>query len=141
MNRAPSALDPWWEDHRRTCGGTYTKVKEPEGYGKKGKKDAKKNGKTSENKATGNGKPASTTTGDEFFSSAVIAVNVIVYILKYSKLLNKKHTGCYTNTINAMTPISFNLYMHVFFRSQKHISDYYNKKTKVPFTTDLSARI
>lgn len=35
MNRAPSRLDPWWEDHRRTCGGTYTKVKEPEGYGKK----------------------------------------------------------------------------------------------------------
>ncbi|XP_033847146.1 DNA-dependent metalloprotease SPRTN [Periophthalmus magnuspinnatus] len=35
MNRAPSHLDPWWEDHRRTCGGTYTKVKEPEGYGKK----------------------------------------------------------------------------------------------------------
>lgn len=53
MNRAPSALDPWWEDHRRTCGGTYLKVKEPEGYGKKGKKDAKKEGKNSENKATG----------------------------------------------------------------------------------------
>ncbi|XP_044024836.1 DNA-dependent metalloprotease SPRTN [Siniperca chuatsi] len=59
MNRAPSALDPWWEDHKRTCGGTYTKVKEPEGYGKKGKKD----GKTSEKKASGNGKPSSTTTG------------------------------------------------------------------------------
>uniref|UniRef100_A0A8C4E729 SprT-like N-terminal domain n=1 Tax=Dicentrarchus labrax TaxID=13489 RepID=A0A8C4E729_DICLA len=40
MNRAPSSQDPWWEDHRRTCGGTYAKVKEPEGYGKKGKKDA-----------------------------------------------------------------------------------------------------
>ncbi|TMS12258.1 SprT-like domain-containing protein Spartan [Larimichthys crocea] len=57
MNRAPSSLDRWWEDHRRTCGGTYTKVKEPEGYGKKGKKD----GKTSEKKAPGNGKPSSTT--------------------------------------------------------------------------------
>uniref|UniRef100_H2MTA5 DNA-dependent metalloprotease SPRTN n=1 Tax=Oryzias latipes TaxID=8090 RepID=H2MTA5_ORYLA len=42
MNRAPSSLDPWWEDHRRTCGGTYTKIKEPDGYGKKGKKDGKK---------------------------------------------------------------------------------------------------
>ncbi|XP_070782197.1 DNA-dependent metalloprotease SPRTN [Enoplosus armatus] len=63
MNRAPSALDPWWEDHRRTCGGTYTKVKEPEGYGKKGKKDGKKDGKTSEMKAPGNAKPSSTTTG------------------------------------------------------------------------------
>lgn len=59
MNRAPSALDPWWEDHRRTCGGTYIKVKEPEGYGKKGKKDAKKEGKNLENKATGNTKTAS----------------------------------------------------------------------------------
>ncbi|XP_022071198.2 DNA-dependent metalloprotease SPRTN [Acanthochromis polyacanthus] len=59
MNRAPSSLDPWWEDHRRTCGGTYTKVKEPEGYGKKGKKD----GKTMEKKASGNGKPSSTTPG------------------------------------------------------------------------------
>nr|XP_046228694.1 DNA-dependent metalloprotease SPRTN [Scatophagus argus] len=62
MNRAPSALDPWWEDHRRTCGGTYTKVKEPEGYGKKGK-DGKKDGKTSGSKASGNGKPSSAPTG------------------------------------------------------------------------------
>uniref|UniRef100_A0A3Q2VM62 DNA-dependent metalloprotease SPRTN n=1 Tax=Haplochromis burtoni TaxID=8153 RepID=A0A3Q2VM62_HAPBU len=52
MNRAPSSLDPWWEDHQRTCGGTYTKIKEPEGYGKK----CKKNSKTSEKKATGSGK-------------------------------------------------------------------------------------
>ncbi|XP_042246489.1 DNA-dependent metalloprotease SPRTN [Thunnus maccoyii] len=63
MNRAPSSLDPWWEDHRRTCGGTYTKVKEPEGYGKKGKKDGKKDGKTSEKKPSATGKPSSTTTG------------------------------------------------------------------------------
>ncbi|XP_069741192.1 DNA-dependent metalloprotease SPRTN isoform X2 [Narcine bancroftii] len=38
MNRAPSAQDPWWAEHQLTCGGTYTKVKEPENYkGKKGK--------------------------------------------------------------------------------------------------------
>ncbi|XP_026175187.1 DNA-dependent metalloprotease SPRTN [Mastacembelus armatus] len=48
MNRAPSSLDPWWEDHQRTCGGTYTKIKEPEGYGKKSKKGDKNNVKTSE---------------------------------------------------------------------------------------------
>ncbi|XP_069580328.1 DNA-dependent metalloprotease SPRTN [Brachyistius frenatus] len=53
MNRAPSSLDLWWEDHRRTCGGTYAKVKEPEGYGKKGKKD----GKAAEARPSGNGKP------------------------------------------------------------------------------------
>ncbi|KAK5903223.1 hypothetical protein CgunFtcFv8_007021 [Champsocephalus gunnari] len=70
MNRAPSSQDPWWEEHRRTCGGTYTKVKEPEGYGKKGKKgdkkEDKKEGKTdekaSEKKASGNEKPPTTTT-------------------------------------------------------------------------------
>ncbi|XP_020492696.2 DNA-dependent metalloprotease SPRTN [Labrus bergylta] len=63
MNRAPSSQDPWWEDHRRTCGGTYIKVKEPEGYGKKGKKDGKKDGKSLEKKGPGNGKPSSTTAG------------------------------------------------------------------------------
>ncbi|CAI5770529.1 sprT-like domain-containing protein Spartan [Podarcis lilfordi] len=37
MNRAPSANDFWWAEHQQTCGGTYTKVKEPENYTKKGK--------------------------------------------------------------------------------------------------------
>ena len=35
MNRAPSPRDPWWNDHQLKCGGSYTKVKEPEGYGEK----------------------------------------------------------------------------------------------------------
>ena len=35
MNRAPSPRDRWWAEHQATCGGSYTKVKEPEGYGKK----------------------------------------------------------------------------------------------------------
>ncbi|XP_074846284.1 DNA-dependent metalloprotease SPRTN [Carettochelys insculpta] len=35
MNRAPSARDFWWSDHQQTCGGTFSKVKEPEGYSKK----------------------------------------------------------------------------------------------------------
>nr|XP_054758107.1 DNA-dependent metalloprotease SPRTN-like [Lytechinus pictus] len=41
MNRAPSPRDTWWGEHQRSCGGTFTKVKEPEGYGQKkgGKKD------------------------------------------------------------------------------------------------------
>ncbi|KAM4529875.1 DNA-dependent metalloprotease SPRTN [Fundulus diaphanus] len=60
MNRAPSSLDPWWEDHRRTCGGTYTKVKEPEGYGsKKRKKETKTSGK----KLAGQGKASETVKG------------------------------------------------------------------------------
>uniref|UniRef100_A0A8C8VKD9 DNA-dependent metalloprotease SPRTN n=1 Tax=Pelusios castaneus TaxID=367368 RepID=A0A8C8VKD9_9SAUR len=37
-NRAPSARDFWWSDHQTTCGGTYTKIKEPENYSTKNKK-------------------------------------------------------------------------------------------------------
>ncbi|XP_020642299.2 DNA-dependent metalloprotease SPRTN isoform X1 [Pogona vitticeps] len=37
MNRAPSANDTWWSEHQQTCGGTFTKIKEPENYCKKGK--------------------------------------------------------------------------------------------------------
>ncbi|XP_055740858.1 DNA-dependent metalloprotease SPRTN-like [Salvelinus fontinalis] len=67
MNRAPSAQDTWWGDHLRSCGGTYTKVKEPEGYGKKGKKTNTSQGKTDTSKdkkptdkPTSNSKPSST---------------------------------------------------------------------------------
>ncbi|NXU14219.1 SPRTN protein, partial [Pardalotus punctatus] len=37
MNRAPSAQDFWWEEHQRTCGGMFTKVKEPEKFSEKSK--------------------------------------------------------------------------------------------------------
>ena len=37
MNRAPGPRDPWWAEHQATCGGTFIKTKEPEGYGKKSK--------------------------------------------------------------------------------------------------------
>ncbi|NWR58623.1 SPRTN protein, partial [Bucorvus abyssinicus] len=36
-NRAPSARDFWWVEHQETCGGTFTKVKEPENFSKKSK--------------------------------------------------------------------------------------------------------
>lgn len=45
MNRAPSARDPWWADHQRKCGGTYTKIKEPENYGAKKTKSKEGKGK------------------------------------------------------------------------------------------------
>ena len=35
MNRAPGPTDFWWKQHQETCGGTYIKIKEPEGYKKK----------------------------------------------------------------------------------------------------------
>ncbi|CAC5370984.1 SPRTN [Mytilus coruscus] len=43
MNRAPSERDPWWKDHKNMCNGTYVKIKEPEGYGKKKSKDKSEN--------------------------------------------------------------------------------------------------
>nr|CCA19563.1 conserved hypothetical protein [Albugo laibachii Nc14] len=35
MNRPPSKRDTWWAEHQRSCGGTFTKIKEPEDYKKK----------------------------------------------------------------------------------------------------------
>ncbi|XP_043075291.1 DNA-dependent metalloprotease SPRTN [Puntigrus tetrazona] len=62
MNRPPSARDPWWAEHQRTCGGTYTKIKEPENYGKTGKSDQKKDKNPSEGTSK-NSKPPCSTTG------------------------------------------------------------------------------
>lgn len=42
VNRPPSLRDLWWKEHQRTCGGKFSKIKEPEGYGKK--KGKSKNG-------------------------------------------------------------------------------------------------
>jgi hypothetical protein len=33
-NRAPSRHDLWWAQHQKDCGGTFEKIKEPEGYSK-----------------------------------------------------------------------------------------------------------
>jgi len=52
MNRAPSARDTWWAQHKQKCGGTYTKIKEPENYGKKKPKVESK--KTESNANTNN---------------------------------------------------------------------------------------
>ncbi|XP_053311922.1 DNA-dependent metalloprotease SPRTN-like [Spea bombifrons] len=38
MNRAPSARERWWVHHQLTCGGTLSKVYEPDNYVQKGKK-------------------------------------------------------------------------------------------------------
>ena len=50
MNRAPSKNDTWWAEHQRTCGGTYTKIKEPENYGKKKGKEKNEEKDSKENK-------------------------------------------------------------------------------------------
>ncbi|CAL4123391.1 unnamed protein product, partial [Meganyctiphanes norvegica] len=47
MNRIPGPRDTWWGRHQQNCGGSYTKIKEPEGYGtKKRKTDEGKKSKT-----------------------------------------------------------------------------------------------
>lgn len=65
MNRPPSPRDPWWAEHQRTCGGTYTKIKEPENYGKTGKTDKKKDNNPS-NETSKDSRPPRSTTGDPF---------------------------------------------------------------------------
>ena len=55
MNRAPSPRDTWWADHQRTCGGTYTKIKEPENYGAKRSSKSKRE-KVDTEKGTAKGK-------------------------------------------------------------------------------------
>ena len=42
MNRVPGPNDNWWSRHQSTCGGTYTKIKEPENYGRKKTVDKRK---------------------------------------------------------------------------------------------------
>lgn len=43
-NRPPSPRDLWWDEHQRTCGGNYAKIKEPEGYRNKGRGGARGQG-------------------------------------------------------------------------------------------------
>ncbi|XP_048841614.1 DNA-dependent metalloprotease SPRTN [Brienomyrus brachyistius] len=62
MNRPPSALDPWWAEHQRSCGGTYVKIKEPENYGKKHKKGENQD-KRAPAQPKGKNSPSSTITG------------------------------------------------------------------------------
>ena len=42
MNRPPGPNDRWWKEHENSCGGVFTKIKEPEGYGKKKGKENNK---------------------------------------------------------------------------------------------------
>ncbi|EDO43066.1 predicted protein, partial [Nematostella vectensis] len=47
MNRAPAPRDTWWAEHQAKCGGTFSKVKEPDNYKKK-KTKSKDNNKSSD---------------------------------------------------------------------------------------------
>merc|ERR1719219_2912571 len=42
MNRPPGKNDTWYEEHRRTCGGVWTKVSEPPPKVKRPKPKSKK---------------------------------------------------------------------------------------------------
>ncbi len=54
MNRPPSPNDHWWAGHAATCGGTYTKTKEPDGYSDKGKRNKKEDKSVSAGKGSKN---------------------------------------------------------------------------------------
>ncbi|XP_065662180.1 DNA-dependent metalloprotease SPRTN isoform X3 [Hydra vulgaris] len=43
MNRAPSSRDTWWGEHATKCGGSFTKIKEPDSYTKGKSKKEKMN--------------------------------------------------------------------------------------------------
>jgi hypothetical protein len=43
VNRAPGPHDNWFPAHQATCGGSFVKIKEPEGYGVKKKKEVDEN--------------------------------------------------------------------------------------------------
>ncbi|VDN04383.1 unnamed protein product, partial [Thelazia callipaeda] len=49
VNRAPGENDFWWREHQITCGGTFIKVKEPEGY--KARKSTKRKNKKNQSVA------------------------------------------------------------------------------------------
>uniref|UniRef100_A0A1B6LLA3 Protein with SprT-like domain at the N terminus n=1 Tax=Graphocephala atropunctata TaxID=36148 RepID=A0A1B6LLA3_9HEMI len=49
-NRAPGPYDTWWGDHQAGCGGSFVKVREPEGYGDKKKGRDGKGSKPKEGK-------------------------------------------------------------------------------------------
>lgn len=57
MNRPPQPADTWFEEHQRTCGGTYTKISEPEGYSNKRKKTTKPSNSIQNYFDTNNKKP------------------------------------------------------------------------------------
>jgi len=61
-NRAPSKNDRWWAAHQLSCGGSFIKVKEPEGY------QDKKNKKTKKQKAIESGVGKSGKQISEIFS-------------------------------------------------------------------------
>ncbi len=73
INRAPSSRDPWWSNHVTSCGGTFMKIKEPEGYSEKKSRKPKKDstlGKGSKNIVDMlNNKAASTSTSTSISES------------------------------------------------------------------------
>ncbi|KAG0303735.1 hypothetical protein BGZ98_006338 [Dissophora globulifera] len=64
MNRPPQPADKWFAEHQETCGGTYTKISEPEPTKKKTSKSQR------DSKANAMDRPRGRTLLDDFFSVA-----------------------------------------------------------------------
>ncbi|XP_013786351.1 sprT-like domain-containing protein Spartan [Limulus polyphemus] len=53
MNRPPAPRDFWWEEHQKSCGGVYVKIKEPEEKSNKRKPSDKQEGPEKKLKSDG----------------------------------------------------------------------------------------
>ena len=108
MNRAPSPRDTWWSMHQQKCGGTFTKIKDPEGYGQKKKKggnissEEKEENKNDNNRnnTTKNTKPIT-----NWFSKIVSSANTDSQmknndLLKKDSFFNNKYTHSNVKSFN-----------------------------------------
>jgi len=50
MNRKPGPYDRWWKRHQLTCGGTFEKIQEPDGFQKKKRAQASKKSRASKSR-------------------------------------------------------------------------------------------
>ncbi|CAH1646432.1 unnamed protein product [Spodoptera littoralis] len=82
MNRAPGPNDYWWDDHKRKCGGTFIKIKEPE--------------KKTRGKAAPVTKPNADIT--RYITSNIKTINNIPNTSSNSKPVLKDSTNSKTNT-------------------------------------------
>ena len=109
MNRAPSPRDTWWSMHQQKCGGTFTKIKEPEGYGQKKKKggnifseekEENKNDNNKNNSITRDTKPITnwfSKTGNNANTYSQMKNN---HLLKKDSFFNNKYTHSNVKSFN-----------------------------------------
>uniref|UniRef100_A0A8C1VYS3 SprT-like N-terminal domain n=1 Tax=Cyprinus carpio TaxID=7962 RepID=A0A8C1VYS3_CYPCA len=114
MNRPPSARDPWWAEHQKTCGGTYTKIKEPENYGKTGKGDKRKD-KNPSDETSKNAKPPSSTTGDPVDIPTVLSLFFFLNVANHCQ-----HFRSFSQNFHGPQNILFHEYLNMQYVKRKN---------------------